>query len=127
MGPGKNTKISAIVGLFPLQVHHNCLEAGRRINELTDGFGRDLSEDESLQIHDETSIHFGRVESVMRAVSVENPFAFRQLPPDIFDGPFDERWMQSEDGVVRLKFSGARIAEMRERLPEYYLKMMGVW
>lgn len=127
MGPHSNTIVSAVVGIFPLWVHHNCLEASRRMCELTEGFCREPTEDESLQIHRETSKYMGEVESVMRAVAVENPFARRRLPSGIFEGPFDERWAQDDQGAVRLQFSGARIAEMRELLPEFYLKMMGVW
>ncbi len=127
MGPDRNIAVSAVVGIFPLRVHHNCLEAGRRIFKVTGGFGRDLTEDEKLQIHRETSQFIGQIESVMRAVVVENPFAPKQLSAGVFDGPFDERWALGEDGVVHLKFSGTRVAEMRALLPEYALKIMGLW
>jgi hypothetical protein len=125
MRPERNTGVSAVVGIFPLRVYRNCLETGRRIFELTCGFSRDLTEDETLQIHRETSQYLGQVESVMRAVVVENPFAPKQLSPSVVDGPFDERWVQGPDDIVRLNFSGTRIAEMRALLPEYALKMMG--
>lgn len=125
--PDRNTRVSAVAAFLPLRVPRNCIEAGRQVFRFTEGFSRALSEDETLQIHRETSQYLGQVESVMRAVVVENPFASKQLPQSIFSGPFDERWARIEDGSVGLKFSGSRIAEMRALLPEYALKMMGLW
>lgn len=127
MQPDRNTIISAVVALLPLRVYCSCIEAGRRIFELSEGFTRLLTDDEELRIHHETSEYQGQVESVIRAVVVENPFARNPLPENVFSGPFDERWMQSDDGTVRRKFSGARVTEMRALLDEYYLKMMGLW
>lgn len=127
MRPEENTRISAVVALLPLRVHRNCVEAGRRIFKLTDAFSRELADDETNQIHRETSRYLGEVESVFRAVVVENPWAKKSLPRTIFTGPFDERWAMEEDGTVRLAFSGERVSEMRALLPEYALKMMGLW
>jgi hypothetical protein len=118
MSPERNIRVSAVVALLPLRVHRNCLEAGRRMFEITEGFTRDLNDDETLQIHRETSEYMGQVESVMRAVVVENPFAPKKLSPGLFTGPLDEHWQRREDGSVRLEFSGVRVAEMRSLLPE---------
>jgi hypothetical protein len=63
----------------------------------------------------------------MRVIVVENPYATRALPENLFCGPLDERWAQGPDGIVRLKFSGSRIAEMKALLPKYVLKTMGIW
>jgi hypothetical protein len=127
MRPDKNTGVSAVVGIFPLRIQRGCLEAARRMFELTGGFSRALTEEETVQIHQETSLHLAEVESATRAVVVENPFAPKPLSPHVFDGPFDERWLQNPDGIVRLNSSGVRIAEMRALLPDYALKVMGVW
>lgn len=127
MQPDRNTYISSVAGLFPLHVHRNCLEAGRVAFQLTQGFARELTEDEELQIHQMTARYLGQVEQVMRAVIVENPFAPHKLPEKLFRGPFDERWHGCEDGIVRLKHSGEHVAEMRSLLPEYARKMMGLW
>ena len=128
MRPKENTRISAVVALLPLQVHRNCFEAGRRSFEITDGFSREVSDDEANQINRETSRYLGEVESALRAVVVENPWAQKSLPRTLFTGPFDERWeMNKVDGTVRLAYSGERVAEMRALLPEYALKMMGLW
>jgi hypothetical protein len=127
MSPERNTRVSAVVALLPLRVHRNCLEAGRRMFEITKGFTRDLNDDETLQIHRETSEYMGQINSVIRAVVVENPFAPKKLSPCLFTGPFDERWQRREDGSVRLEFSGVGVAEMRSLLPEYARKMMGLW
>jgi len=126
IGPDKNTRVSGVAAFLPLRVDHGCIEAGRRVFQLTDGLSRDLSDDEAFQVHRETA-HFGQFEFVVRAVVVENPFARKQLPQNIFNGPFDERWARLEDGSVRIKHSGARIKEMRTLLPDYALKMMGLW
>jgi hypothetical protein len=45
----------------------------------------------------------------------------------LFAGPFDERWAMEKDGTVRLAFSGERVSEMRALLPDYALKIMGLW
>jgi len=127
MGPMNNTVISAVAGLLPLRVHRNAVEAGRRICEPTDGFSRALTPEENVQVHRETSQYLGQVESLMRAVVVQNPFATKPLPENVFTGPNDERWARVDDGSFRIKRSGARVAEMRTLLPEYALKMMGLW
>lgn len=91
MQPDRNTRISAVVGLLSLRVQRSCMEAGQLIFERTEGFRRELSEDEANQIHRETSQYLGQVESAIRAVVVENPFAPKRLPESIFTGPFDDR------------------------------------
>jgi hypothetical protein len=127
MRPDENTRIGGVVALLPLRVHRNCVEAGRRMYQLTGGFSRELTDAEVNQIHRETSRYLGEVESVFRAVVVENPWAKKRLPRTLFTGPFDERWAMEDDGTVRLAFSGKRVAEMRSLLPKYALKMMGLW
>jgi len=127
MTPDRNTHISAVAGLFPLHVHRNCIEAGRMIFRITQGVKRELTDDDELQIHRQTANYVGQVEHIMRIVVVENPFALRKLPRGLFVGPFDERWYRGNDGVVRLKYSGQRVEEMRSLLPEYAQKMMGLW
>lgn len=94
---------------------------------LTNGFSHELTDAEASQIHRETSRYFDEVESVFRAVVVENPWAKKPLPRTLFTGPFDERWAMEGDGTVRLAFSGERVSEMRALLPEHALKMMGLW
>ena len=127
VGSGRNTRVSAVIAMLPLRIQRDCVEAARRVFQLTGAFGRELSADEVLQIHRETSCFSGEVESVVRAVAIENPFARRQLPPSVFDGPFDEKWARVENGSFRRIFSGARVAELRSLLPEYATKMMGLW
>jgi hypothetical protein len=127
MRPDQNTRISSVVALLPLRVHRQCVEAGRRMEALTNGFTRELTDQENLQIHRDTSPYEGQVETLMRAVVVDNPFAHRSLSPSIFTGPYDERWAQAEDGTVRLAFSGTKVAELRRIVPEYPLKIMGLW
>jgi hypothetical protein len=127
MSPVRNTRVSAVLGILPVRMHRNCIEAGRLEFELTEGFSRDLTDDEVHWIHQQTSESMGQVERAMRVAVVENPYATKALSESLFCGPLDERWAQGPDGIVRLKFSGSRIAEMRALLPEYALKMMGVW
>lgn len=127
MRPDRNTYISAVAGLLPLIVDENCIDAGRRVFDLTAGFKRELSQDEAWQINRDSMNVPRRVDEVMRVVVVENPFARNPLPDTLFTGPFDERWHRGEEGVVRLKRSGGRVAEMRTLLPEYAQKTMGLW
>jgi hypothetical protein len=126
-GPERNTGVSAVLGILPVRLHRNCIEAGRMEFKLTEGFSRELTDDEVHWIHQQTSESMGQVENAMRMVVVENPHATKALPENLFCGPLDERWAQGPDGIVRLKFAGGRIAEMKALLPEYYLKMMGIW
>jgi hypothetical protein len=127
MAPERNTRVSAVLGILPIRMQRNCIEAGRMEFELSNGFSRELTDEETCRIHHQTAKHIGQVEKIMRVVVVENPYASKPLPEHLFRGPFDERWAQGPGGIVRLKFSGTRIAEMRALLPEYALKMMGVW
>ena len=127
MRPDRNTYISAVAGVFPLVVDENCIEAGRRVFDLTGGGERELTQDEAWQINRDTMSFPRQVEQLMRVVAMENPYARNPLPDGLFTGPFDERWYRSDDGTVRLKYSGNRVAEMRALLPEYARKMMGLW
>jgi len=52
---------------------------------------------------------------VPRVIVVENPFARRPLPEDLFNGPFDERWHWiKENGAIDRIFVGSRLKELEE-------------
>jgi len=55
----------------------------------------------------------------LRAVVHENPFATRRLPPDIFCGPYDERYGRRGKGITRI-FSGREIRklELKGQVPK---------
>jgi hypothetical protein len=50
---------------------------------------------------------------VLRTIVYENPHANKELPRDIFVGPFDERWGQEGD-VIRQVFIGQELQKLKE-------------
>lgn len=123
--PGRNKNISAVVGLFPLQIHRNCVEAGRLEFAITRG-ARALTEAEADHVRQETWQYSTEVETTIRAVTIQNPFSSTIVPAGLFSGPYDEHWIQDTDGTAHRNRSGAGIAELRRLLPDWVLRFMGV-
>ena len=71
MGPGRNTRVSAVLRILPVRMHRKCIEAGRLWIEFTEGFSRELTDDEVHWIHQQTSESMGQVETAMRMVVVK--------------------------------------------------------
>jgi excisionase family DNA binding protein len=105
----QNTTISSIIALerFNVGQHELQIEVERKER----GEQRSLPLEEHLAILESDRERFGR--RVLRAVVYENPHANRPLPPDIFTGPFDERWGQERD-VIKQIFIGADLQRLNK-------------
>jgi len=105
----QNTTISAIIALerFNIGQHELQIEVERkeRVEQ------RSLPLEEHLAMLDANRAAYGR--RVLRTIVYENPHAKRPLPPDIFTGPFDERWGQDGD-VIKQIFIGERLQKLNE-------------
>jgi excisionase family DNA binding protein len=94
----QNTTISAVIALerFAIgQKEHQIAVEKKEIAEQ-----RSLSLEEHLAMSKANPTAYAR--QVLRAIVYENPHAKKPLPPDIFTGPFDERWGQSGDYIKRI-------------------------
>jgi len=55
------------------------------------------------------------VRSVPRLIVVENPFAQKSFPEDLFNGPFDERWhWRMQNGKCERVFAGNKLKELED-------------
>ena len=122
-----NTAISAVIAMLPLRVYHRSLRDARRAYHVFSEHDRKLTKEEEHSIRADAFADPTPPELVMRMVVLDNPYARRRLPKELFRGPYDERWASTEHGRFGLEWSGARIAEMRTILPDYALKLMGLW
>jgi excisionase family DNA binding protein len=105
----QNTTISAIIALERFNVGQHELQIEVERKERAEQ--RSLPLEEHLAMLDANRERYSR--RVLRTIVYENPHAKRQLPRDIFVGPFDERWGE-EDGVITLVFTGSGRRELTE-------------
>jgi hypothetical protein len=114
----QNTTISAMIALERLPVgQRECLIRMTR-EELNES--RQLSWDEKFEMSKPTCPAEERL--VLRTIVYENPYARIPLPPDIFNGPFDERW-EPRDGQQIAKYVGAELADLVRRELELDLQL----
>ena len=109
----QNTTISAIVSLTHYPVHEKRLEI--RLNERAAELGRSLSADELMVLLD--SVPPVEPTSVLRVIVFENPDARIQLHPDLFRGPFDERWGRVGNYMGKV-FAGMDLTQIETELAE---------
>jgi excisionase family DNA binding protein len=105
----QNTTISAVIALERFNVGQHELQIAVERKERAEQ--RVLPLEEHLAM-----LEAGReiyVRRVLRTVVYENPHAKKPLPPDIFTGPFDERWGQ-EDEVIKQTFIGPELHRLNE-------------
>lgn len=105
-GKIQNTRIGAIIGLELLPV-------GKRISRIKferrrRALGRRFTKEEQLEllkISDESYL-----ETALRVVVCENPYAAWRLPSDLFTGPYDERWGHiKEESVITRLYIGEKL------------------
>ena len=105
----QNTTISAIVALerFNVGQHELQIEVERK----------ERAEQRSLPLEEHLAMleanREGYARRVLRTIVYENPHAKRRLPPDLFTGPFDERWGQ-EGEVIKQTFIGQELQELNK-------------
>ena len=108
----QNTTLSAVLVLQHLPV-------GRRrftghVREIEAQQGRKLALEEHLRLMEQAAGTERDVSLMqLRVVVHENPYARVPIPPDIFTGPYDERYGPSEGKIQRL-FAGEEVAKLPE-------------
>ena len=121
--PDCNTTFSAIAILAPYQLNHLWLEAWRILDAKRQK-GEEISTFEHFDLLQKLSPE-GHAsysyQGTIRTVVLENPYARIAIPPDLFTGPFDQRWhMQS--GWFKLAFIGAELERLKsDGVPFIYL------
>jgi len=105
----QNRTISAIIALERFNVGQHELQIEVERKERAEQ--RSLPLEEHLAMLEANREGYGR--RVLRTIVYENPHARRPLPPDIFTGPFDERWGQ-EGEVIKQIFIGQELQKLIE-------------
>lgn len=105
----QNTTISSIIALERFNVGQHELQI--------DVERKERAEQRSLPLEEHLAMLQANrqvyVRRVLRTIVYENPHAKRPLPPDIFTGPFDERWGQ-EGEVIKQIFIGPELQRLNE-------------
>ena len=121
--PKHNTTVSAIVILNPYRLNHLWLEMWRELDAKRQR-GDEITPGDQFEILQRLSSDHPATysyEGTVRAVVLENPHARVTFPPDLFVGPFDQRW-RMQSGWFSLAFMGAELAHLKQsRVPFIYL------
>ena len=122
--PSANTTLSAIVILSSYQLDQVWVEAWRRLSEkIQKGEPTQLSDQFNLTQQVAENFVGSRYlfQGSLRTILLENPYARLPFPPDLFMGPFDQRW-HLESGRYRLCFMGSELTRLKESgVPFVYL------
>jgi len=121
--PDCNTTYSAIAILAPYQLNHLWLEAWRRLDARRRQ-GEEIKTSDHFELLHQLSPE-GRTsysyQGTIRTILLENPYARIAFPPDLFAGPFDQRW-RMESGWFRLAFIGSELERLKnDGVPFIYL------
>lgn len=108
----QNTTISAIV---VLEKFLDNFEVEKALKEEVKKRGKSFTGPEMIDARMKLYKNH-HVMRVPRVVVVENPFARRVFPEDLFNGPFDEYWRWREDlnGKIERVFIGNKLKELEE-------------
>jgi len=106
----QNTTISAIV---VLEEFRDNSEVEKALREEEKKKSRKFTGPELVEVRIKL-YETHHVRSVPRLIVVENPFAKKSFPEDLFNGPFDERWKWMEDlnGEIERIFAGNKLKEL---------------
>ena len=116
----QNTTISAIAVLTQFTIPNLQFEA--KFHDRIDGLRQKLNGEPTpaqcietrLAMYDQSKPTQGKAP---RLAVFENPFASHELPPDIFQGPFDLRYRyDSESGLINRIFAGEGLSAIEEEL-----------
>src|SRR5579859_7908285 len=109
-----NTTFSAIVILSPYRLNHLWLEVWRKLAAKAN-VGEEIKASDQFdllqQLSPEGTTSYSH-DGTIRAVVLENPYAKIAFPPDLFTGPFDQRW-HMESGLFKLSFIGSELQQMK--------------
>lgn len=121
--PKHNTTISAIVILNPYRLNHLWLEMWRELDAKRQR-GDEIKPWDQFEILQRLSADHPvtySYEGTIRTIVLENPYAKIAFPPDLFAGPFDQRW-RMQSGWFSLSFMGTKLEELkRNGVPFSYL------
>lgn len=122
--PNANTTMSAIVILAPYQLDQVWLEGWRRLSEKKRR-GESIQPTDQFDLVQQAADDFVgprySYQGTVRVVVLENPYARVPFPPDLFMGPFDQRW-HLESGRFRLCFMGSELTRLKQSgVPFIYL------
>ncbi len=113
--PDNDTRISAIVILTRYQLNHLWVEVDRQLDarkqrgeKIWCGDWFDLLQ----QVSRERPVTYS-YEGTIRTITIENPYARIPFPPDLFAGPFDQRW-RKDSGRFTLVFMGSELERPRK-------------
>jgi len=110
----QNTTVSAVAILTEYELNHVWLEAWREI-EAKQQRGEEIYPLEQAQICQQISGQRGprnTYKGTIRMIVLENPYAKKPFPPDLFVGPFDQHW-RLQSGWFRLAFMGSEIERLK--------------
>jgi hypothetical protein len=110
-GTAQNTTISSIISLmpYPLRQMRVLISLDKRKREA----GRKLTHEEVWATG--KAVPTTDEDTVLRVVVYENPYARIPLTPNLFRGPFDERW-GVDDGLIRRVFVGNGVEQLETEL-----------
>ncbi len=113
--PDANATISAIVILTKYQLNHLWVEADRQLDARKQQ-GEKISCVDWFallqQLSRERPVMYS-YEGTIRTITIENPYARIPFPPDVFNGPFDQRW-RGDSGRFALAFMGSELERLRK-------------
>jgi hypothetical protein len=112
--PTQNTTVSAIAILTEYELNHAWLEAWREI-EAKEQRGEEIYPLEQAQLCQHISEQRGQrysYKGTIRMIVLENPYARKPFPPDLFIGPFDQHW-RLQSGWFRLAFMGSELERLK--------------
>lgn len=122
--PTANRTISAIVILAPYRLDQVWLEVWRRLSEKKRR-GEVLRPSDQFDLAQQVSDEFVGsrylYQGTIRVTVLENPYGRIAFPPDLFTGPFDQRWRLESDRF-RVCFMGAELTRLKQSgVPFIYL------
>ena len=124
LGPNSNTTVSAIIILSHYQLDQVRVEAWHRLSDKKQRGEpiRPFDQDDLTQQVANALVGARYLyQGAIRTLVLENPYARMPFPPDLFLGPFDQRWHQ-ESGRFRPCFMGSELTRLKQRgVPFVYL------
>lgn len=112
--PKQNTTVSGIAILAEYELNHVWLEAWREVRA-KEQRGERIKPFEMAEICQQISDQRGprlSYEGTIRMIVLENPYARKPFPPELFVGPFDQHW-RLQSGWFRLAFMGSELERLK--------------
>ena len=121
--PDCNTTFSAIAILAPYQLNQLWLDVWKRLDAMRQQ-GHEIKISDQFELLNQLSPEGGTsysYQGTIRTIVLENPYARIAFPPELFAGPFDQRW-RMQSGWFRLVFIGSELERLKNNgVPFIYL------